>query len=112
MSKDEIKKASQQALSKYRNKLGASKENIKITDKEWEAIQAGAISESKLVSILNNTDKDNLRSLATPRAKTTLSEAKINQIKAMSSSNYTLAQIAEKLHLSSSTVSKALKGGI
>lgn len=112
MSKDEIKKAGQQALSKYRSKLGASKENIKITDKEWEAIQAGAISESKLVSILNNTDKDNLRSLATPRAKTTLSEAKINQIKAMSSSNYTLAQIAEKLHLSSSTVSKALKGGI
>ena len=112
MSKDEIKKAGQQALSKYRSKLGASKENIKITDKEWEAIQAGAISESKLVSILNNTDKDNLRSLATPRTKTTLSEAKINQIKAMSSSNYTLAQIAEKLHLSSSTVSKALKGGI
>ena len=112
MSKDEIKKAGQQALNKYRSKLGASKENIKITDKEWEAIQAGAISESKLVSILNNTDKDNLRSLATPRAKTTLSEAKINQIKAMSSSNYTLAQIAEKLHLSSSTVSKALKGGI
>ena len=112
MSKDEIKKAGQQALSKYRSKLGASKENIKITDKEWEAIQAGAISESKLVSILNNTDKDNLRSLATPRAKTTLSEAKINQIKAMSNSNYTLAQIAEKLHLSSSTVSKALKGGI
>ena len=112
MSKDEIKKAGQQALSKYRSKLGASKENIKITDKEWEAIQAGAISESKLVSILNNTDKDNLRSLATPRTKKTLSEAKINQIKAMSNSNYTLAQIAEKLHLSSSTVSKALKGGI
>lgn len=112
MSKDEIKKAGQQALSKYRSKLGASKENIKITDKEWEAIQAGAISESKLVSILNNTDKDNLRSLATPRTKTTLSEAKINQIKAMSNSNYTLAQIAEKLHLSTSTVSKALKGGI
>lgn len=111
MSKDEIKKAGQQALSKYRESVGAGKESIKITDREWEAIQSGAISENKLIAILNNTDKDNLRERATPRTGTTLSQAKINQIKAMRNSNYTLSQIAEKLNVSSSVVSKYLKGG-
>ena len=111
ISKDEIKKAGQQALSKYRESVGAGKESIKITDREWEAIQSGAISENKLIAILNNTDKDNLRERATPRTGTTLSQAKINQIKAMRNSNYTLSQIAEKLNVSSSVVSKYLKGG-
>ena len=59
MDKSEIKKASQQALSKYRDALGSISRrdrNIDITDKEWEAIQAGAISENKLKQILDNTD--------------------------------------------------------
>ena len=113
MSKSDIKKASQQAVTKFRSEVGSSsrrERNIKITDKEWEAIQAGAISENKLQKILNNTDVDDLRQRATPRSSTTLSQAKVNQIKAMSSSNYTLSQIADKLGVSSTTVSKYLKG--
>ena len=83
----------------------------RITDKEWEAIQAGAINKSTLRSILNNTDVDNLRERAMPRSSTTLSKTKINTIKAMSASNFTLAQIAEKLNVSTATVAKYLKGG-
>lgn len=112
MKKSDIKKANQQAISKYRQEVGSvtrKDRNINITDKEWEAIQAGAISENKLKQILDNADIDRLRELATPRATTQLSTAKINQIKAMSAS-YTNAQIAEKLGVSPSTVSKALKG--
>ena len=114
LSKADIKKASQQALSKYRNEVGSVSRrdrNIDITDREWEAIQAGAISEAQLKKILNNTDTAKLRERATPRATATLSSAKVNQIKSMSASNYTLAQIADKLNLSTSTVSKYLKGG-
>ena len=110
MKPEEIKKASQQALSKYRQSVGAKRENINITDKEWEAIQAGAISENKLTQILNHSDKDRLRELATPRATTTLSQAKINKIKLMSDSNYSLNEIAKSLGVSASTVSKYLKG--
>ncbi len=109
----DIKKYSQQALSKYRDEVGSIKRkdrNIKITDREWEAIQAGAIHESTLVKILNNADIDDLRQRATPRATTNLNQAKINRIKSMSASNYTIAQIAEKLNLPTSTVSKYLKG--
>lgn len=113
LKKDEIKKLSQQALTKYREEVGSvsrSDRSIKITDKEWEAIQAGAISENNLKKILNNTDIDSLRERATPRATTTLSQAKINQIKAMSNSNYTTSEIAKKLGVSPSTVSKYMKG--
>ena len=109
----DVKKASQQALTKYReevNSVSRRDRNIKITDKEWEAIQAGAISESKLKRILNNTDIDELRQRATPKQTTSLSPAKANQIKRLSSSNYTLDEIARKLNLSTSTVSKYLKG--
>ena len=109
----EIKKLSQQALSKYREEVGSisrKDRNIKITDREWEAIQSGAIHESTLIKILNNADADDLRQRATPRTSTTLNQAKINRIKSMSSSNYTIAQIAEKLNLPASTVSKYLKG--
>ena len=112
-NKSEEKKASQQALTKYREEVNAASRrdrNITITDKEWEAIQAGAISNHKLKQILNNTDPDNLRERATPKATTSLSTAKVNKIKTMSASNYSLEQIAKACGCSTSTVSKYLKG--
>lgn len=112
MDKGEIKKASQRALSKYRDSVGSVSRrdrNIDITDKEWEAIQAGAISESKLKQILDNTDIAKLRERATPRTSKSLSNSQINRMRAMSST-YTLQQIADKFGVSPATVSKYLKG--
>lgn len=113
LKKDEVKKASQQALTKYRtsvNSVSRRDRSIKITDREWDAIQAGAVSENTLKKILNNADIDDLRQRATPRATTDLSQAKINRIKAYAGSNYTIGEIAKKLGVSTSTVSKYLKG--
>ena len=113
LKKDDIKKMSQQALTKYRSEVGSVSRrdrSIKITDREWDAIQAGAISENKLKNILDNTDVDDLRERATPRSVNSLSPAKINRIKAMSASNYTLSEIANKLGISTSSVSRYLKG--
>lgn len=113
MTPGEVKKASQMALSKYRDELGSvarRERSIKVTDREWEAIQAGAISENTLLKILANSDSDILRQKATPRATTTLSDAKVNRIKAMRSSNYTIAEIASKLGVSPATVSQYIKG--
>ena len=114
MKKADLKKIKQQAVTKYRNEVGAStrrERNIDITDKEWEAIQAGAVSETTLKKILNNTDIDKLRERATPRLTTTPSSAQVARIKALSASNYTLDEIARKTGFSTSTVSKYLKGG-
>lgn len=110
MTVGEIKKANQQELTKARNAVGAKREPIKITDREWEAIQAGAISENKLTQIINNVDIDSLRQRATPRATTQLSSAKVNKISSMSASGYSTAEIAKALGVSPSTVSNYLKG--
>ena len=112
LKKDEVKKANQQALTKYRtdvNSVSRKDRSIKITDREWDAIQAGAVSENTLKKILNNADIDELRQRATPRTTTELSKAKINRIKAYAGSNYTIGEIAKKLGISVSTVSKYLK---
>ena len=112
MSKADAKKAGQKALSKYREEVGSvarRDRSIKISDKEWEAIQAGAVSENTLKRILNNADADNLRQRSMPKTTSTVSSAQVTRIKAMSST-YTIGQIAEKLGLSTSTVSKYLKG--
>lgn len=108
MTNAEIKKANQQALTSARSQVGAERKPVVITDREWEAIQAGAISESKLTQILNNADIDSLRQRATPRATTTLSAAKQSKIASMSASGYSTSEIAEALGVSTSTVSKYL----
>lgn len=112
MKTKDVKKAGQQALTKYRQEVGSvsrKDRNIVITDNEWKAIQAGAVSETVLKRILNNSDADSLRQKAMPKQSKAITNATANRIKAMSAS-YTIAQIAEKLGVSTSTVSKYLKG--
>jgi hypothetical protein len=110
MSPGEVKKAKQQELTKARISIGAKKESIKVTDREWEAIQAGAISENRLNQIINNADIDILRQRATPRSTTTLSTAKINKIASMSASGYSTAEIAKAVGISTSAISKYING--
>lgn len=106
MTNKEKKKAGQQALDKMRRQVGAKRELVQITDKEWEAIQAGAISTNKLKTILNNADMDKVKQLAMPRSTKELSQAKINHIATLKASGYTNAQIAQKLGVSTSTIIK------
>lgn len=112
--KKDLKKKNQQNLTKFRQEAGSVSRrdrNIKISDKEWEAIQAGAITETKLKRILNNADADDLRQRATPRESRAISSAQANRINALSATNrYTIAEIADQLGLSISTVNKYLKG--
>ena len=108
MEKEELKKIKQRALTDARNKLGAARTTVDITDDEWDAIEAGAISPNKLSQILQNTDTAVIREKAAPKAKNTLSEAKVNKLKCMVASGYSNAEIAEALGISPSTVTKYL----
>lgn len=113
MPTKDVKKISQIAMTKYRQEVASISRRdreIDITDREWQAIQAGAISDSQLKLILKNTDIGKLRERATPRTHKTLSAAQVNRVKAYAASNYTLDQIAEKMGVSASTISKYLKG--
>lgn len=104
MTKNELKKAQQKALVEARRKVGAERHPITISDREWEAIQAGAISDNILTQILRNTDVDALRQRATPRTGNKLSTSKVNLIKNMRTSGYTNDEIAERLGVPTSTV--------
>lgn len=108
--KSEEKKLRQQALSNARAQLGASKKNvqIQITPKEWEAIQAGAVSNNMLKDILDNTDMDKVREYATPRTNT-ISSAKLARIKALKASGNSNSDIAELTGLSVNTIVKYLE---
>ena len=108
MTAKEKKKAGQQALDKMRRQVGAKRELVNITDKEWEAIQAGAISTNKLKTILDNADMDRVKQLATPRSTLSLSPAKEARINSLRASGYTNAQIAKTLGVSTSTIIKYL----
>lgn len=110
MDKKEIKKHSQIAINNARAQVGASGKDtrIVITDREWEAIQAGAISDSKLTQILRYADAEEVRKRATPRTSTQLSTAKVNKIKAMAAMGYTNAEIAKSIGVSASSVNKYL----
>ena len=110
MTSDHEKKLRQQELSRARQKVGAKRSDVKITPKEWEAIQAGAISHTKLEQIIANADLDVLRQLAMPRSTTTLSANKIRRLKSMASAGYTSVEIAKSLGISVSSVSTYLKG--
>lgn len=101
-----------QEMQKARDQIGAHKKKIVISDREWDAIQANAISTSKLEQILDNTDQDAFKKRAMPKdTKIILTPAKINKMQMMYDSGmYTQKDIAEALGISASTVSKALKG--
>lgn len=107
---DEIKRAGQQALTAARAKVGASKSNVQvdITDREWSAIQSGAVSTSKLTQILNNADSDRVKQLASPKKTVTVNASQVARIKSMLNFGYTQAEVAEATGLSVSTINKYL----
>lgn len=110
LTPEQLKKLKQVELSRARAKVGAKRNAIVISEKEWEAIQAGAISSTMLTNIIKYVDDKRLKELAMPKHTTTLSPRKISRAKAMSQSGYTTAEIADTLGVSVSTISRYLSG--
>jgi hypothetical protein len=108
MTDEELKKIKNQALAEARVRTGAKKTLIPISDREWAAIQAGAISTSKLTQILDNADLNRVKQLATPRSKSAFSTTKLNKAKLLLSSGATQAEVAESLGVSVRVLQEAL----
>lgn len=101
------KKIAQTAIEDARTSLGASSRRqtaISITDKEWEAIQAGAISDNRLKTILKYVNMDDLYTRAMPRTNNNLSTAQQAKIRAMFASGFTNQEIADAMNISVSAV--------
>lgn len=110
MDSDDLKKLKGRCLTEARLQTGASKQQIKIEPKEWEAIQAGAISTNKLKSIVQNSDLDVLKQLAMPREMRGVTPAQESRIKVLESRGYTLAEIADAVGVSTGTITNVLQG--
>lgn len=109
--KELLRKTRNIEIENARAEVSASSKDRKITinDREWEAIQAGAISDSKLTRILRYTDETAVKERAMPRTTGQLSTAKINKIKAMQASGFTISEMADSIGVSASTISKYLR---
>ena len=109
MDKDDLKKVRNAALAEARVRTGAKKNLVDISEREWEAIQAGAISPSRLSQIIQNANLDQVKQLATPRTTASVSPARLNRAKSMLESGLTQAEVSDALGIPTSTLSKALK---
>ena len=111
--RDWRKKIENAALAEGRAITGASKRArlVHLTDREWEAIQAGAIGSTMMQKIISNMDSTELKQMATPKENTTTKYISTNKnnislAKAMLSSGYTQSEVAERLGCSASLVNK------
>ena len=111
MDAADVKKVKSQALNEARARTGARKQRIDLTPREWEAIQAGAVSNNMLNRILDNTDLDVVKQYATPRTNTVMSSAKMARAKSMLASGYTQAEIADALGVPTTTLNDAILRG-
>lgn len=108
LSKADLKKIKGLALTEARLAVGASKHQVPISDRQWEAIQMGAVSANTLYKVLLNTDADALKNRALPRTSITVPTSKLFRAQQMINSGRTRPEIAEALGLSISALDKAL----
>lgn len=111
MDPAEAKKLKAKILLDSRVRVGAKKNPVQITDQEWAAIQAGAITNSKLERILDNTDVDKVKELATPKDKPLMDSAMQSKaVRLLRDDKYTLAEVADALGISVTTLKAGLSG--
>ena len=113
MEKDEQRKIKGQALAEARLRTGAGKtrlggEKAPITNREWDAIQAGAISNDMLRRILNNSDLEAIRDRATPRVRPVMTSSVTARAKQMLASGYTLEEVSDALSIPMSTLTSGV----
>ncbi len=98
------------ALAEARIRTGATKREIRITPKEWNAIQAGAISNHKLSQILDKANIDVVRELATPRTKVLMTTSNTQRAQSLLASGATRAEVAVQLGVSLTTLDRGMTG--
>lgn len=118
LSEGEKRKLLAKQIESARREVGAKKDRVTFTDREWEAVQKGAIRITTLRTLLANADEANYKEKATPRDKRGLSSYKVHRIEQMLASlsgdsktdKRNMQDIAEYFGVSVSTIA-AIKAG-
>ena len=108
-NKERLKKIRQQQLVAARDRAGAQRHPISISEREWEAIQAGAISDTRLQMILRYADISDVRKLATPHSQKGMSSSAKSLARQLLRAGYPQSVVAERCGVSVSTLSKEFK---
>ena len=103
---DDLKKLYNRSLTEARISVGAKKQQIYISDDEWNAIQNRAISKNKLSEILDNADADRVKQLATPKEGVAMSASLVARAESMLNRGYTQAEVADRLGVSVDTLKR------
>lgn len=106
VSSEEYKKISRQAIAAARLRTGASRKEslIELTDRQWEAIQAGALSASAMEAVVRYSDMEKLSERAIPKVNTAVSANVAMRAKAMVRNGATTSEVADALGISTNTV--------
>ena len=109
--KKHLRKLRSQVLKQQRSVLDKQKQ-FDITDREWEAMQAGAVNKTLMTEIINKADAERVKALSTPKSSKlpVLSKANLAHARSMLNAGFTQAQVADSFNISPSTLSKLLKG--
>ena len=106
---DTRKKMDAKNLTRARARVGSGRTPFYITDRQWEAIQAGALAQSNQEKLFQYADQDRLRELASPPKQSALSSAQISKAREwLDSEKYTQKEIADQFGVSVTTLLKAV----
>ena len=108
--KKHLRKLRSQVLKQQQAVLNKRKQ-FDVTDKEWEAIQSGALRKSLVREIINRADADRVKELSTPKSSKlpVLTKSNLAHARAMLNAGFTQAQVADNFNISPSTLSRLLK---
>jgi len=107
---DRAKKERARLMDYARKQMGEKRPRIAFTDKEYEAIQAGAVRKTFLKDLIKECDQDALKQRAMPRQWKAMSPAKLSRARQMLKNGATNIEVAQALGVSTSTLYDALNG--
>lgn len=107
---DKKRKLAAKALENARDAINGGvhtkRYRIELSDREWEAIQAGALSDNKFKTIIRFSDKEALKKRATPRKSVGLSSSAKSRARILLKAGFSQAYVAEELGISVTTLRK------
>lgn len=107
---DKRKKLASKALEEARDAVNGGvhekRYRIELTDREWEAIQSGAISDTMFQKVIRYSDSEKLKQRAMPRASTGLKPTARSRAIMLLKAGNSMAAVAKELGVSTDTLRK------
>lgn len=109
---DRKKKEHGRLMVYARAAIGHKRPLVNISEKEYEAIQAGAVHKTFLKNLMKEADMDALKRVAMPKKWSGMSPSKLAKARTMLRNGGTQLEVAQAMGVSVTTLQNALKGDL